>query len=696
MPPLSGFSDNPFLTHADLITASKSLLRPLHAYKSPQGARIKVPIETGTHFDETAAQLEGFARSLWAVGCLLSPANRDHHSDPELLTFPKGLVAGTTPGLEEEYWGDVQDTDQRMVEMEILSFALLAAPEKFWPSWEEGEGTDEVRRVEVESQRRNIVRWLQGINGKGIPTTNWLWFRVLTNLALVKTCGVPYEDLKESIQADFEVLDKFEMKGMNGWNSDGIWSDDGRQADYYSGSFAIQYSQLLFVRFASDIDPERAEKYRKRAGMFALDFIRYFDKNGASIPFGRSLTYRFAMGAFWSIVAFAEVPLPAPLDKYGVIKGLLLRHLRQWAAQPGIFNGDGTLSIGYHYPNSYMCEDYNSPQSVYWCLKTLIAMGLPASHSFWAAEELPHPLHTDDLNLQVAPIKAPLQITCDTGNHHFLLSSGQFCPWPLKATEAKYGKFAYSSSFGFSVPTGTLIQQLAPDSTLALSNDEGETWRMRWKSIDPRFEAVSLSAGNAGSKENIEVLKSSWKPWKFEDIVVETTLIPPTKRWPDWHVRIHKIVSKAGKPIKAMEGGFAIFGRQKANGLNVRDMDIEQLSAEGKLETKGAALVTSSAGVSGIKDLGSTKISHGFVLKPDSNTNLICQRTLIPMLKSNLDSDKSDKNVIYILITGIFAVAAKGYMVNMSMDEIKKKWEDIPVVSLTGGDSQVEGFHVSP
>jgi len=48
----------------------------------------------------------------------------------------------------------------------------------------------------------------------------------------------------------------------------------------------------------------------------------------------------------------------------------------------------------------------------------------------------------------------------------------------MGSDQAKYGKFAYSSSFGFSVPTGPLrIAQQAPDSTLALSDDsEQERW----------------------------------------------------------------------------------------------------------------------------------------------------------------------------------------------------------------------------
>ena len=227
MPPLPGFSDNPLQTRNDAIRASKALIAPLNKYKSPLGARIKIPVETTAHFDEAAAQLEGFARPLWVVGCLLADPAFNASSDPEnLLSWVRGLGAGTDPREKEEYWGDVRDMDQRMVEMEILSFGLLIAPDKFWPVCGEGD------REGLE-RRERIVTWLQGINGKAIPTTNWLWFRVLTNLALIKTCGVPYAELKESIDADFKVLDSFEMKGKNGWNSDGTWSDKGRQADYY-------------------------------------------------------------------------------------------------------------------------------------------------------------------------------------------------------------------------------------------------------------------------------------------------------------------------------------------------------------------------------------------------------------------------------------------------------------------------------
>ena len=97
--------------------------------------------------------------------------------------------------------------------------------------------------------------------------------------------------------------------------------------DYYSGSFAIQYLQLLYSKLAADIDPEQAEEYKKRAHMYALDFVHYFDPEGRAITFGRSLTYRWAMVAFWGAVAYADLELPEPLS-WGVVKGIWMRNLR--------------------------------------------------------------------------------------------------------------------------------------------------------------------------------------------------------------------------------------------------------------------------------------------------------------------------------------------------------------------------------
>ncbi|KAH7083123.1 hypothetical protein BKA63DRAFT_433966 [Paraphoma chrysanthemicola] len=683
MPSLPGFSDNSFETHGDFKIASISLLRALKPYQTSGGARIKLPLVTGTHFDDVAAQLEGFARALWAVGTLLHASLVDGTEYDELIApYIKGLANGTDP-QHPEYWGPVVLRDQRMVEMEIISFALLVAP-------------DAMFRGQTDVAKENITEWLKTINGKDFPTTNWLWFRAMTNLALVKVCGVPHHEVVDAMKADLDLMEQFYLG--EGWAADGFWSDAGRQADYYSGSFAIHFSQLIYAKMAQDIDPERCERYRNRAKEFALTFWRYFDANGAAIPFGRSLTYRFAFAGFWSALAFAEVKLPAPLDDLGVVKGLLLRHFRWWSNKHDLFNVDGTLTIGFTYPNYYMSEDYNSPQSPYWALKSFLALGLPPSHPFWAASEKPLPITS---GLEITPVRPPMHVVCRSDNHHFLLSTGQFCPWPLKATEAKYGKFAYSSQFGFSVPTGTLIQQIAPDNTLALSKDDGDTWRVPWKVTEHRFgEAQVRNEGKVVGA--IPILSSKWKPWKDADIEVTTHIIPPSERWPDWHIRVHRIKDNGLKTsqIKAIQGGFAIQGRAAELGEILPAVTDTTASAGSNsfsfpqytLETSGGALVCSNAGASGIRPISIFPYSPASkerpeILKPDANTNLIWQRTLIPIIAAEVASSKNN-----VLVSAVFALARTSDREERytSLD-IKKLWEDVPVISAAaGGDDRHE------
>lgn len=273
MPPLAGFSDNAFETRHDFTTAALALLRSLRPYQSPGGARIKLPLATGTHFDEVAAQLEGYARALWAVGTLLH-SETVKQDDYLIQPYIEGLANGTNPN-HSEYWGPVVLRDQRMVEMEIVSYALLAAPDAMFHS-------------QTRQARFNITEWLKTINGKDFPITNWLWFRVMTNLALVKVCGVPYDEVCHAMREDLDQMEQFYLG--QGWAGDGMWGDAGRQADYYSGSFAIQFSQLVYAKMAQDLDPERCTIFRDRAKEFASSFWRYFDSNGKLCLGAQSLT----------------------------------------------------------------------------------------------------------------------------------------------------------------------------------------------------------------------------------------------------------------------------------------------------------------------------------------------------------------------------------------------------------------------
>ncbi|TFY73307.1 hypothetical protein EWM64_g10705, partial [Hericium alpestre] len=410
--------------------------RPARAAHLPGRARVHLGY-TGTHFDETAAHLEGFSRPIWALSALL--AGGGTYAGTERWT--RGFASGTDP-THEEFWGDMRSKDQRMVECSAIGFAIAVAREGLWDP------------LPAEA-KANLEKWLGGMNDKEMPNTNWLWFRVFANLGLTRVGSSYYDETR--MKADMDHLDTFYIG--DGWSRDG--PEGVVQLDYYSSSFAIQFAQLAYSKLAQDTDPERCEEYRNRARQFALDFVHYFDEEGRAIPFGRSMTYRFAMSSFWGVLAFADVEPPAPLT-WGAIKGLQLRNLRFWARQAGAYAGDGTLTLGFVYPNHNILENYNSPGSPYWCCKSFVTLALRETHPFWAAEEEPFPAAL--LNT-VKALKHPLHIATNLGGHTYILSSGQQCSYPVKQSASKYGRLAYSSAFGYSVPSGNLtLEELAADN----------------------------------------------------------------------------------------------------------------------------------------------------------------------------------------------------------------------------------------
>jgi hypothetical protein len=250
----------------------------------------------------------------------------------------------------------------------------------------------------------------------------------------------------------------------------------------------------------------------------------------------------------------------------------------------------------------------------------------------------------------------------------------------MKASQAKYCKFAYSSAFAFSVPTGPLIQQLAPDSTLALSRDGCATWAVKWKCSPVRFGTVSVQV----QSDRIPVAEVEWRPWVDGDVTVRTTLVPPTDRRPDWHVRIHRIRGRNLERLYAVEGGFAIERVPRGNvktpcrerilpvleGEDWLDKDIGV--AEGVHVSQDSVLILSATGASGLRGAATMARTEHEALKPDSNTNLMAQRTLIPVVRhGSLDGDRQEA----VLVTAVFAVATSQ---DQSQRSLRERWMDYP------------------
>ncbi|WP_296434878.1 DUF2264 domain-containing protein [Rhizobium sp. UBA1881] len=566
--PLAG---NPLETREDMIRALLDLFDPLLPYFSKGNARVRLD-GAGAHFDRAAADLEGFARPLWG----LAPFGAGKGDFAHWQRFAEGLANGTDPE-HPEYWGAVNGRDQRMVELAALGFALALVPDKIWAPLSA-------------PARANVIAYLKHARQFDYADNNWKFFRIFVDIALDRV-GAEFD--RSLTRQYLEELEGFYIG--DGWYRDG----NVRRIDHYI-PFAMHFYGLIYSKLVND---DYAKRYRERAVLFARDFRNWFAPDGATIPFGRSLTYRFACAGFWSALAFADLEaLP-----WGEIKHLCLQHLRWWKDKP-MTNRDGILSIGFGYPNLLMSESYNSAGSPYWAFKAFLPLAIADDHPFWTAEEkAPTPSQS------VSQQRHPGMVLMRAGGDVVALSSGQENLQMRFGTE-KYAKFAYSARYGFSVEADERsFAGGAFDSALAFS-DDGLHYRVR---------ETNVKAKVAG-----DVLYSRWSP--FKDVSVETWLAPAAP----WHIRVHRINSP--RQLQTAEGGFAIAKR---------DFDLDVLGA-----APGSAHVIGEADFSGILDLGSTVKRTGLAQKALPNTNVIVAKTLIPQLRGEIPAGET------IFVTAVLAL----------------------------------------
>lgn len=556
------------------------IIRPLRPFYSQHHAFLCVG-NTGVHYGEKAARMEGFARVLWGLTPLWSadntklPAKAQEEIEEWKAWYKEGIIHGTTPD-DEEYWGDMFDFDQKMVEAPAIAFTLALNPKAFWEDLNDQE-------------KENLYNWLNQINDYDMPKSNWRCFRILTNVAL-RLLGLAWSE--ERTEEDFGILENCYL--ADGWYFDG----NPGQMDYYVAS-AIHHYGLLYSKLIGDLDKERCRIFKERGTEFFHDFVYWFANDGTEIPFGRSLTYRFSHSGPFAAMAYADLDLD-----YGVLKNLLLGNLESWVKKP-IFDNVGVLTIGYGYPNLIMAENYNGCGSPYWGMKPFLVLGLDDDHPFWTAERKPYPYESKKF------LKYPhMLITHDDHDHVMAYITGQHCMGDHGQSAAKYEKFVYSNQFGFSVSRGDSLEAGAFDSTLAVSRKGENRYCMRYGMTD--FAASE------------DMLSASYNP--MNGVAVKSTVVPCGP----WHVRIHEIENQ--EAIEIADGGFALPRErcfQVTEGPKMGLFEKEDVQTTQHSLTAGFPWGTSCI-------VSETGYSPELIV-PFSNTNLFYNLTVIPTVKAVLE-----------------------------------------------------------
>lgn len=576
---LEQWKERKIQSRADAAELLLEIIRPLKKYYSDGNSWLHVG-NTGVHYGEKSARMEAFSRILWGLGPLwsqespaLAPALKDEIEEWK-KRYRTGIIHGTDPRYPE-YWGDLEDYDQKMVEMAAIASAVSLSPQVLWDPLEE-------------CQKERFCIWMNQINTHKVHANNWRFFRILVNM-MFRIIGRPWS--REKTEEDWAVIT--ECYEGDGWYHDG----NSGQLDYYI-AFAMHFYGLIYAGLMEKEEPDHCLILRERGKQFAQDFMYWFDTEGRELPYGRSLTYRFAHGAFFSALAFA---CDSGLE-YGILRHLAVSNLKGWICRP-IFDNGGVLSIGYGYPNLFMSERYNGQGSPYWSLKTFFMLALEDNHPFWTAQEKQPSF--DPVRL----LKHPHMLILHHKNHVLSFVTGQHCQ-NHGCTAEKYEKFVYSNQFGFSVSRGHDLRDGAFDNTLAVSLADDNYYRMKY-----------------GTKTFVITEQAVFSSYSLmPGVEAESAIIPLGA----WHIRVHRIT--ADKEIDVADGGFSIEA-EACSQIQPGRFSGKYTAAQSKQES-GKVFACLPWGISGAVSVNGG--GNAVLVDTFPNTNLLYNLAVLPMICKRL------------------------------------------------------------
>lgn len=539
-------------TYKDYQELINFIASPLNSYNECYLESV-LPNPIYTNYSVHEQKIEFFSRSL--LGNLFS-------NKIKTLPIIMRIIREGVNRYSPHYWGTINNKSQLIVEMfPILLFCI--------------KNNTNFKIAFSNEDKIEFQQWFLQINNIEVCNNNWYFFPILINLFLQR---LELEYSQQIIEKSWIKIDRMYLG--NGWYSDG----DSKQKDYYN-SFAFHFYSLLYAFYSND--KKRINNILQRAGQFAQSFIHFFGKNGESIPYGRSLTYKFAHVAFWSIYSnFIK-----DTQQLGIIKGIVNRNLRWWLNKD-IFDNNGLLINGYTYDNPYMLEQYNGSGSPYWAFKAFYCMLNPNS-DYFNVEELPYPnvpqiKHIPEANLSIH----------HCNGHSFAFINGQHNPYFCNKT-AKYEKFVYSTLFGFNISRSfETLDMLAPDSTLAIQIGNNIIIRNNTTIIH--------------NDEQVQI--SDWKP--IPSITIRSYIFMGAP----WHIRVHYIISTIY---------FSLFDFSYA--INAEDNKLQKSIRNNEI------FIASSNSCCGIKAINGS----ANYLKCAPNTNILHPQNLLPFIHYNIKPGKT-------------------------------------------------------
>jgi sugar phosphate isomerase/epimerase len=465
---------------------------------SPGGARQRIP-GPRSHHGLLADELEGFTRSFIMAGPWLArrtdPVIEYRGEQYDIAAFyRRGILHGTDPN-HTEYWGDINDYAQHLVEMASLAWSLYLSRAHIWDRFSAAE-------------QQQVADYLFQCTRVEYHQNNWLLFNVVTN-AVLKKLGMPYS--QEQINRNIEACDH--MYIGDGWYRDGKVN----RIDYYN-AWAFHYYYLIWVYLEGDEHPELAELHKERIRTFAHS-LRYFISGDGSPPcFGRSMIYRFGYLAPLAL-GYTLGALDIPVGELRTMFNATLKFF----FEREILTDLGHLSMGFLRPAEGILEHYNCGGSPYWAVKALNILLLPRDDPFWTSPEEPLPIHRGSYSV---PLKSAGLLLLGGGRKGHVQLVNHKSYHDKDEYNAKYTNFAYSSVFTYD--SRSVYGSFHSDASLQWSAD-GINFHQRWQMENLYCEQDFAASTYPLHKTDPEGSGTTWTIVK-DDLLVHIHRLVTTKR----------------------------------------------------------------------------------------------------------------------------------------------------------------------
>ncbi|MBN2289999.1 MAG: DUF2264 domain-containing protein, partial [Candidatus Glassbacteria bacterium] len=390
---------------------------------------------------------EAFERSMTVVAAYTAAAGRSTFPgcDRDLVEpYLTGIIRGTDPE-DPHYW---KEMSSHSIFGNAIVISILTSPEFFWEPL-------------TREQKLNLARWLEQLTGRRAWDNNH-WYFHLSPAPLLDKAGVPCD--RHRLDSYFERLLGF-YRG-DGWYIDG----DNQGFDNYNG-----WGFHLFNLMLCHEDRHWQDKYGAEVAGHARQFLRslpyFFGADGAPVPWGRSLSYRFACLA---PLGWAQKNGASPLEP-GLTRRLASGVLKYFWDN-GCMSEKGLLEPGYLGPNQSVGETYIRRGASYWAGTGLSCLSLPADDPFWTAREKPLPVETGSETRVIPEAQMVVRVDASTGESRLYKVGGPFDHQGRWQRGAKYFGHAYSSKLGFIVAGEGSPERVAGRSA---ASADGKNWCYR-------------------------------------------------------------------------------------------------------------------------------------------------------------------------------------------------------------------------